>query len=187
MRPSASAMLGICGCGSDANPSASTMCKPTRRFGRSRARRTASAAAAPPTIKLAAVRMPLRLACSTASLTASCKPKSSAVTIKCRCINPHRLDVAVSPHFIVIVAPLYAARGETPDPKTEVQQISKRHQQQHGRRCAGTARVEMNQRTRQGGCGKNCRGCRGSMSEQQLQRCDRQPKRDDGKNISIGT
>src|SRR5450432_2528672 len=54
---------------------------------RQQARRMASAAAGAPTMRLAAVSTPARLACSTASLTASCSPKSSAVTIKNFCIG----------------------------------------------------------------------------------------------------
>src|SRR5690348_15779544 len=45
------------------------------------ARRTASADAGAATMRLAAVRMPDRWACSTASLTSGARPKSSAVTI----------------------------------------------------------------------------------------------------------
>src|SRR5437868_5181082 len=48
------------------------------------ARRTASAAAAPATIRLAADKIPSRCARSTASLTSTAAPKSSAVTISFR-------------------------------------------------------------------------------------------------------
>ena len=47
-------------------------------------------------------------------------------------------------------------------------------------RRAGTARVEVNQRARQGRCRKNCHGWSGSLSEKQLQGCHRQPERDEG-------
>src|SRR5579863_836577 len=82
--PPRSTSIGIALAGSSAAPSTSTRCSPTRSRGSWRARRTASAAAGAPTIRLAAVRMPCWLACCTASLTAWCSPKSSAVTIRKR-------------------------------------------------------------------------------------------------------
>ena len=87
MRPDRSARAGMSSGASIAWPSARTRCSPTRKPGKPRARRTASAAAGAATIRLAAVRMPVRLARSTASLTASCSPKSSAVTIRNFCIG----------------------------------------------------------------------------------------------------
>ena len=60
-------------------PSVSTTCSPTRRFGNRRARATASATAAAPTMRLVALRMPRRCASSMAALTGSLRPKSSAV------------------------------------------------------------------------------------------------------------
>src|SRR3984957_8414930 len=83
-RPLRSTSRGTALAGSSGAPSTSTRCSPTRSRGGARARRIAPAAAGAPTIRLAAVRMPCWLACSTASLTAWCRPKSSAVTIRKR-------------------------------------------------------------------------------------------------------
>src|SRR5262249_49796419 len=58
-----------------------TRWRPMRSEGMARARLTASAAAGPATMRLAAVRMPERCASSTASLISGARPKSSAVTM----------------------------------------------------------------------------------------------------------
>src|SRR5262249_31391786 len=81
-RPSGPTRSGMRSGGSAGRASTSTTCKPTRRLGIARARRTASAAPGLATIRLAAERMPVRCAISTASLTSSARPKSSAVTIR---------------------------------------------------------------------------------------------------------
>src|SRR6185437_12774645 len=81
-RPPASTSAGMLRGGSTDQPSASTRCRPTARPGRSRAIRTASAAAGAPTIRLAVVSTPPRAACSTARLTDWWSPKSSAVTMR---------------------------------------------------------------------------------------------------------
>src|SRR5262245_43111318 len=60
----------------------STRCRPARKVGMARARRTASAAAGLASMRLAAERIPVRCAISTAALTSSARPKSSAVTIR---------------------------------------------------------------------------------------------------------
>src|SRR5271165_291582 len=65
-------------------PSVNTRCNPMRSPGKSRARRTASAVAGAPIIRLAADSVPVRLASSTASFIDSCRPKSSAVRIRKR-------------------------------------------------------------------------------------------------------
>src|SRR5689334_22812803 len=80
-RPSGPTRSGTCAGGSAGLASTRTRCSPTARLGIARARRTASAAPGLATIRLAAERMPVRCAISTASLTASARPKSSAVTI----------------------------------------------------------------------------------------------------------
>src|SRR6202521_123033 len=81
--PVAPTRSGTCSGGSTGRPWTSTTWSPTRKVGRRRARSMASAAAPAPTIRLAAVRMPSRCACSTPWLTATVSPKSSAVTITC--------------------------------------------------------------------------------------------------------
>src|SRR5882724_2122031 len=80
--PLASTRSGIADGGSVGLPSTSTICRPTRRRGIFLASAAASPAAGAETIKLAAVRMPSRWPCSTASFTSSAMPKSSAVTIR---------------------------------------------------------------------------------------------------------
>ena len=81
-RPLASTRSGMqCG-GNTAAPSASTRCRPTRKPGQSHATASASGAAGAPTIRLAAHKTPSRWARSTARLTLSCRPKSSAVMIR---------------------------------------------------------------------------------------------------------
>lgn len=62
-------------------PSTSTMCRPTPSAGSRFATATASATACSPTIKLAQVSTPSRQAASTALLTSTVRPKSSAQTI----------------------------------------------------------------------------------------------------------
>ena len=81
-RPDRSTSSPMVSAGIAGTPSTSTRCRPTRSDGMRRARSTASAAAGAVTIRLAAVRMPRRCACSTASLTSGAAPKSSAVTIR---------------------------------------------------------------------------------------------------------
>jgi hypothetical protein len=81
-QPSAPTSLDTCDARNAGRPSTSTRCSPTRSRGMRRARATASAAADPDTMRLAAVKIPRRWAVSTASLTSGAAPKSSAVTIK---------------------------------------------------------------------------------------------------------
>ena len=76
-----SQLVGPNGPAQDDGPSITTRCSPTPRPGSTRARRTASAAAGPATIRLAVERMPCRWAISTASLTSADRPKSSAETM----------------------------------------------------------------------------------------------------------
>src|SRR5258708_10395732 len=80
--PARSTRSGTSSAGDTGRPSIKMTWRPTRSVGSRDARATASAAAGAPIIRLAAVKMPLRWAISTASLTSGAKPKSSAVTIK---------------------------------------------------------------------------------------------------------
>ena len=83
-RPSESTRSGICARGkTPGRPPARVQSDAKLRSRLARA--IASSAAGAPTIRLAAVSTPSQCARSTASLTASCSPKSSAVTISpCR-------------------------------------------------------------------------------------------------------
>jgi hypothetical protein len=87
--------------GSTGRPSTSTRCNPTRKPGLRRARATASSAAGPLTIKLAAVRMPVRCAVSTASFTSTAAPKSSAVTIR-RCTQRPSGQCRGRRHWVIL-------------------------------------------------------------------------------------
>src|SRR5579863_7385290 len=82
--PSLSTRSGTALAGRTGLPSTSTRCSPTRNPGMALARCTASLAAGPATIRLAADRIPSRWARSTARLTSTAAPKSSAVTISLR-------------------------------------------------------------------------------------------------------
>src|SRR6185295_6326137 len=85
--PSPSIRSGTTDGGSVGLPSTSTRCSPTRRRAIALARATASPAAGAETMRLAAVRIPSRWPCSTASLTSGAAPKSSAVTISCLAVR----------------------------------------------------------------------------------------------------
>src|SRR5579859_1263750 len=100
--------------GRTAGPSMTTRCSPTSRVGKSRARRTASAAAGAATIRLAASRAPARWARSPASLTDEVRPKSSAVKVM------HRIGVRMSTASSPSPGPQSAAlclRGGVPLPQ----------------------------------------------------------------------
>src|SRR5579883_579499 len=81
-RPSGATRAGMRSGGRVGRPSTKVRCSPTPSRGMARVRATASAAAGSPTMRLAQVRIPCRWARSTASLTASSSPKSSAVTMR---------------------------------------------------------------------------------------------------------